>query len=348
METKNRSWSGETMISTQKIWQNIKRFWWVFVICLAAYGAITGKDIINTMRADQIALSRDTYQASTLLYFPHRDNEEGLAFVVLCESEMVVNAVNERLEANGYAAYGDGDIFDINWVGNSFGLTLTGEGRERMLCMAQAFGESILKSALDVMEKEGSILNEASVLPCVVRSTGAVTVYEDASQRSVSFSLRDFMTWRRLMVLCAMIFIGVAFVFVAIILDRKVRTREELEAVLTVPCIGVICKKKPESRELTLAVLSRLCRKEETETLAIISAGACGELEDLAREAGKSVKVVTGQQLAKQAAAVPVCEAADRVVLVVCVNQDTIDEVCQAAKTLELLGTRFLGYLLIR
>ena len=176
METKNRSWSGETMISTQKIWQNIKRFWWVFVICLAAYGAITGKDIINTMRADQIALSRDTYQASTLLYFPHRDNEEGLAFVVLCESEMVVNAVNERLEANGYAAYGDGDIFDINWVGNSFGLTLTGEGRERMLCMAQAFGESILKSALDVMEKEGSILNEASVLPCVLRSTGAVTV----------------------------------------------------------------------------------------------------------------------------------------------------------------------------
>ncbi len=348
METKNRTWSGETMISTQKIWQNIRRFWWVFVICLAAYGVITGRDILNTMRADQDALSRDTYQASTLLYFPHRDNEEGLAFVVLCESELVVNDVNERLRANGYASYGAGDTFAIDWVGNSFGLTLTGEGRERMLCMAQAFGDSILKSALDVMGREGSVLNEASVLPCVVRSNGAVTVYEDASQRNASFSLRDFMTWRRLMVLCAMIFIGVAFIFVAILLDRKVRTREELEAVLHASCIGVIRKKKPESRALALAVLYRLCRREETETVAIVSAGACGELESLAGEVGKTVKVVTGMNLAGQAAAVTACEEAGSVVLVVCANQDTIDEVCQAVRTLELFGTPFLGYLLIQ
>lgn len=350
--TKN-SWSGETVISVKKIWQNIKQFWWVILIFVALFSLVLVRDMRNTYVADQEIASRDTYQSSVLLYYPHRDNEQGLAFVVLCESEMVTSSVNAQLKENGFVPYGVGDTFSVDWIGNSFGISLVGEGKERMLLMAQLFGEAILASAYEVTGNVGSVLTKAWVTPCLVKSSGAVVALEDASQRQASFSLKEFLNWKRLMVIGAAFFMGFAVIFVAILLDKKVRTREELDAVLVLPCIGVIKKKKKDFWHVTVDLLANICAKRQFRKVALISVKTFTEGSDLKKDLEQRMQVVSslGQCAVEEGitidgSAFAACKDADGLVLMVSANRDHLDQVVYAVKNMNLLEKDWIGYIL--
>ena len=353
MNNTNNNWSGVTVISVKKIWQNIKQFWWVILIFVTLFSMVLVRDMKNTYAADQALAAKDTYQSSVLLYYPHRDSEQGYAFVVLCESEMVIARVNARLEGQGFTEYNPSDVLNINWIGNSFGITLMGEGEDRMLLMAEAFGEAILSSAYEVTGNEGSILNKAWVAPCLVKSSGAVVLLDDVSQRQASFSLKEFLSWKRLMVMGAAVFMGFAVIFIAIILDKKVRTREEMDATLDIACIGVIKKKKKDSWHLTTELLAQVCEKRQCKNLAFVSIKECDEGRILKQELEKKLQstgymedVVIAEGVVMNGSAFSVGKEAEGLVLLVSANRDQLDQVGYAVKSMELLEKKWIGYIL--
>ena len=337
----------ENIISTKKISQNIKKYWWICLLCLLAYLAVLAADIRKTYQADVAAASRDTYQASGMVYYPHEDEEEGKYFVTLCTTDRVLDLVNEALTSQGYAEYGaGGDSLNINWQGNTFGLTLYGEGEARMECMMDAFLSAWLSQAEEVSGKSGSILNETTVVPCLIKSTGAVVTYSDPSERRATLALSDIVTWRRLMVSAAAVFAGAIVIFIVIIFDKKIRTEEEIREVLDIPYICTVKSGEEKKEELLYAFLQGICRREHKSHIGL--AYLHGEEEagrlNLQRDEIQLELLPGGCNTAET---VRKSVQMDGIVLALRLNRDRLDEAAQTADRIRLLGIPFLGYILM-
>ena len=315
----------ENMISVRKIWKNIKKYWWICVLFLLAYGLTVAKNVWSAYQADVRAAQQDTYQASGMVYYPHADEEEGKFFVALCTTERVVDRVNGELLQNGFDKYGsEGDSIEVHWIGNTFGLTLLGEGQERMSCMMDAFLRCWLEEAQAVSGKEGSVLNDTSVRPCVVKENGSVVVYEDPSQRQAGISLGDIITWRRLMIAAAAFFAGVLVIFVLIVFDERIRTKEEIEEWMSAPCLGIlhICH---------VAFVTWRGKRSLEETLRLLSIQAEYEVLENVSKTPEAMKRVVEE---------------DCIILGIYLNQDKRSDVKQTLEELGILGSNILGYLL--
>ena len=76
MEQKTtREWKGEMLVSTRKIWCNIKKYWIlgaaVLVICAVLVGLLTFREY----RADLASAAMDTYQGQALVYIDSGDED---------------------------------------------------------------------------------------------------------------------------------------------------------------------------------------------------------------------------------------------------------------------------------
>lgn len=348
---KKQGWSGVTVISTQKIWQNFKHLWWICLVFFVGYGSLLGMNVWKTYQSDLQAVKQDTYQASIQIYYPHETEEEAEAFIILGESSRVIGALNEALQEEGYRAYGEGigDHIHIQRVGSSYGTTVLAEGEERSQFMAQRFGEIMVDSAEEVMGKRGGLMGDAVTSPCVVRSNGNTVVFDSAEAKTIQFSLRDFVSWKKIMLLFATILLGVAVIFVVILFDKKVRAREEMETAFSLPCIAVVKRKKADSMALFSTIVQALCHKNGIHKLMIAAAEKDEGLEHL--KAGLAVteeySVETAESALESAMAVQACAGADGVILVVRLNRDKLDRVGQAITNLDLVSAHLLGYVLI-
>lgn len=347
---KKTNGTGVTVISTQKIWQNVKHLWWICLLFFVAYGSLLGMNVWKAYQTDQAAVKLDTYQASIQIYYPHETSEEAEAFIILGESNRVLSALNESLTAEGYQPYGQGagDKISIQRIGSSFGTTVIAEGEARSRYMAQRFGEIMVESGEEVMGKQGGLMGDAITVPCVLRSNGSTVVFERVEDKHIGFSVMDFVSWKKIMVLGATVLLGVAVIFVVILFDKKVRAREELDTVLDLPCIAELKKKKAESRTLFAAITEALCHNEQVQRLVLVAAEKNGELPAL-QEALKDVPgvAVEGREsVLESAETVRVCAEADGVILVVRMNKDRLDRISQSVTNLELVSAKVLGYIL--
>ena len=346
MEERNMT-RQENIISTKKISQNIKKYWWICLLCLLAYLAVLGVDIWRTYQADVAAASRDTYQASGMVYYPHEDEEEGKYFVTLCTTDRVLDLVNETLTSQGYAEYGaGGDSLNINWQGNTFGLTLYGEGEARMECMMDAFLSAWLSQAEEISAKSGSVLNETTVVPCLIKSNGAVVTYSNPSERKATLALSDIVTWRRLMVSAAAVFAGAIVIFIVIIFDKKIRTEEEIREVLDIPYICTVKAGEEKSEALLYAFLQGICHKENRHHIGLV----CLQSEEVTGHINHQMDEIQLEILpggCDTAEAVQKGTQMDGIVLALRLNRDRLDEAVRAADRIRLLGIPFLGYILM-
>ena len=60
----------ETPISVKKIWVNVKKFWWVCALTMAATVGLVAVSTWKEYQRDRIAAQRDTYQADSMIFFP--------------------------------------------------------------------------------------------------------------------------------------------------------------------------------------------------------------------------------------------------------------------------------------
>lgn len=341
----------ENIITPQKILANLKHFWWFCVIPLVFCAVIIYRDTMSTYRVNQAAAARDTYIASALVYFPTEDEEIGKGNMVIFKSKNTMEKVNVILTAEGYAPFDEeNDTLELGHTMASYGVTLIGEGEDRMLCMGHAFAESMLEVIEEATGMSGYIVDDAIVEPCMVDASGNVRIYSDVSERQVSLSLRDFLTWKKLMILCAGVFLGFALIFVAILFDQKVRSREEMEAFCQLPCMGQIGRKKEKDRKLFVSLANTMCCDRQVAKVMLLSVTKEGMLSGLAGDlevaADKAYEVMICENGAGTAAAMTQCRSCGAVVLTVRKNVDTVGSVKKALSNLEMIQAQVLGYIL--
>ncbi len=349
MEGKERK-TAENIITPWKILANLKSFWWFCLIPLVLCGILVYKDTMATYAVNQAAAQKDTYIASALIFYPTEIEADGLGNMVIFKSKNTIEKVNEIMVEKGYVPFDEEyDLLDVGHTMASYGLTLVGEGEERMRVMAQAFAESMLVVIEEATGIPGHIVDDATVAPCMIDASGTIRIYEEVSERQVSLSIRDFLTWKRLMVLCAGVFFGLALIFVVILFDQKIRCREELEAFCELPCLGVTGGRKEKDRNLIVSLVSAMCEDQQVKKMMLVSVSKEKLLTDLAksfREESEAYAVLTCEQAEKEAETMNQCRQSDAVVLTVRKNVDSVVSVKRALANLEMIQANVLGYIM--
>ena len=339
----------ENIITPRKILANLKNFWWFCIIPLILCGILVYRDTMSTYEINQRAAARDTYIASALIFYPTVDEEIGQGNMVIFKSKNAIDKANEIMVANGYEPFDDSvDYLDVGHTMASYGLTLVGEGEQRMLCMAQAFAESMLAVIEEATGISGYVVDQASVAPCMVDSTGNIRIYEDVSERQVSLSIRDFLTWKKLMILCAGVFLGLALIFVAILFDQKIRSREELEAFCQLPCMGVIGSKKEKDQKLIVSLIHAICADHQVNVLMLTSVSKETLLPRIAAEIKEkhAYEVRISEHAAKEAKTMEQCRECDAAVLLIRKNVDSVVTVKRTLTNLEMIQANVVGYIM--
>lgn len=341
----------ENIITPRKILANLKYFWWFCIIPLVMCGFLVYKDTMSTYQANQMAAQKDMYIASALVYYPTEDEEIGKGNMVIFKSKNTLEKVNEIMISKGYMPFDEEkDKLELGHTMASYGLTLIGEGEERMLCMGQAFAESMLAVIQESTGISGYIVDHATVAPCMIDASGNTIIYEDVSQKQVSLSIRDFLTWKKMMILCAGVFLGLALIFVAILFDKKIRSREELEAFCQIPCMGVVGRKKEKDKDLFLSLTSAMCNEYKVSKLILVSVTKENLLPVLADEVkgytGDSLQVEYCEGMSNSAEAANRCHQSDAVVLAIRKDIDNVDGVKRALSNLAMINAKVLGYIM--
>ncbi len=339
------------VITLRKILENVKRYWWFCLIPILICGIVVYRDTMNTYHYNQTAAQKDQYIASALIYFPTEDEETGKGNMVIFTSSAVIERAGEIMEESGFEPFDEGtDSLEVGHTMGSYGITLIGEGEERMLCMGEAFAVSMLDVLETATGMSGYIVDHSYVRPCMVDASGSTIIYSDVSQKQVSLSLRDFLSWRNLMILCAGIFVGLALIFVAVLFDTRIRSVEEMNEICSLPCMGVISRKKPEEKKLFFTLSDTMCHDRGCAELTLAAVSSGKDIAGLAsemKESGYETSVSVCDQLMTSAESLQKCRDCKAVVVAVCRDHDKVADIRRALSNLQLMQADVLGYIMI-
>jgi hypothetical protein len=197
----------------------------------------------------------------------------------------------------------------------------------------------------------GYIIDAATVAPCMIDASNNTIIYSDITQKQVSLSLRDFLTWKKVMILCAGVFLGLALIFVAILFDQKVRSREEIDALGQLPCMGVIRKKREDDKKVVYELAKTVCQSHQISNLLMATVGKNPDIEKLAQDfqtaTGTLLQVQAGESVLSSSETIERCKTNDGLILVIRANKDTMVSVRRTIDMLEMMDVKTLGYILI-
>ncbi len=337
----------ETPISVRKIWVNVKSFWWICALTMLAAIGLVGLSTWREYQADKLAAQRDTYQADSMIYFPIETEPEATTLMTLLDSQQIVALIDEQLAAQGMEAYSsDQDKLSIEWKGSCFPITVISEGEERTRLISETATECLLAWAEEYLNGTGQIVNRTQVYTCIERSSNMVDVYPLGTPRSVKLSLKSFLGWKKLMIICAGALCGAAVVFVLMIFDTKLRTKKEIASICSYPFLGTLGKKAEEEMK---AVYVMACRNVSPGKGTVLYAGY-SESDGLHRAAEQAKGMDGGCAVRSAIWGKERLELLkDRTeyggaVLFVHLNQDTVDQVEMMMEDMKNLQIPVIGY----
>ena len=76
MERNMQSQLGETIISTKKIWANIKAFWWICLVTLALAAGVVAFSTYRSYQANKAVETKDSYVGSAVLYLSSTNDKD--------------------------------------------------------------------------------------------------------------------------------------------------------------------------------------------------------------------------------------------------------------------------------
>lgn len=336
----------ETPISVKKIWVNVKKFWWVCALTMAATVGLVAVSTWKEYQRDRIAAQRDTYQADSMIFFPVESEMEATTLIAVLNSQQVVSQVDAQLAAQGWEALdGDRDKMSTIWQGNCFPITVISEGEERARLISESATEALLAWLQKHLGGRGQIVNRTEVFTCIERASGRVETFPLGSPRNVSLSLKSFLGWKKLMIVCAGVLCGAAVIFVLLIFDTKLRSKKEAAGICPYPCLGTLGKNAGEEGKAVYAMARRRLPREGGRILY-----AAYSSSDLFSQA---VLAANGQEDGVVRAAVWEKERLeiirdgaqyDSAVLFVRLNKDTADQIETVMQDMKNLQIPLVGY----
>ncbi len=357
MEQKTtREWKGEMLVSTRKIWCNIKKYWIlgaaVLVICAVLVGLLTFREY----RADLASAAMDTYQGQALVYIDSGDEDYSDAYSALLYSERIREQVNEALLANGFEEFDKNlDTANVDMSGTSmcYRVIVRSIGLERTQFLAQEYTRLLLEEAREIMGLRGELIDEPVMTTYMTRANGSVEIFELDEPRTVTLSLSSFLSWNKIMIIGAGVFLWCAFVAVKVFYDCTLRSREEMDQISPVPCFCEIQKGDRESARLLAALLDAVGEQTQKRQILLIAPGAGKGLTaafDAIQEALKERKSGVGLEMAAQAAvsadSLDQARDAQLVYLFASVDEDDANETDRAFANLSTVGAELEGYII--
>lgn len=353
MERRDQSCMSETIISTKKIWANIKAFWWICLVTFLLAAVVVGMSTYRSYQANKAAEGKDSYIGSAVLYLSSENEKDARAYAAVLTSQSTIEVLNQALSDAGMEAYAAGrDSLAIRSQSDStaFGLTVLAIGEERTKILLDTVIDQVLKTASEVMGVKAELLSAGTVKPCLWYADGSFKTLSDPSQRVVTLSLSDFLTWKKMMILFTGLFLGVAAIFAAVLLDNKIRSQEELRAVTDAPFFGEWNKKDKVARERVLFLIQNHFLNRAGNSVALISAEGNSQLTEAAEELshGLNIPVHTAAQEAVSVETMKMCAESDGVILAVRADRDRLNQIRVILDSLQVAGIPLLGYMLMK
>lgn len=358
MENRQDKWSGEMIISPEKIWHNVKKYWWIALIILGPILAFIAYTGMRNYRFDVASAQFDGYQSISTVYINSKDEDYTDSYKWILYSDDLRADMNTLLVENGFEEFDKNqDIVVITRMGDSmyYELMVRSVGYERTEFVAKAYTELLIDYAKKVMGLKGRVIDYPSLKTYVKFHDGSYTTFEIGEPKTVGLSLGAFVTWSKLMLLCAGAFLWVAIIMVFVFMDKILRTKRETDIATGMECICTIDKKNANALDLLAVMLDFTGKNSGKNHFVLATAEKNEKLSGIADEiltkltkttAGASVQSVT--DIINNAMALEACGNADYVLLTVTLNQDKVPEVEQAVRNLQTIGAKVLGYVLIK
>ncbi len=351
-----REWKGEMLISTRKIWCNIKKYWLLGAAVLLACAAVVGLMTFREYRADLASAAMDTFQGQALVYIDSGDEDYSDAYSALLYSERIREQVNEALLENGYEEFNKNlDTANVDMSGTSmcYRVIVRSNGLERTRFLAQVYTRLLLSEAEEIMGLRGEIIDEPVMTTYMTKANGSVEIFELDEPRAVTLSAGSFLSWNKIMIMGAGFFLWCVFVAVKVFYDCTIRSREEMDQISPVPCFCEVKKNDRESWQLLAVLLDAAARQAGKTSVLLLSPGqgkgleeSRGSLEAALAERKSSVKLETAGRAAVSAPALDQASEAGMVYLFVTEDEDNADETDRAFVNLSVTGAALEGYVI--
>lgn len=354
MENQQDKWSGEMIISPNKIWHNVKKYWWIALIILGPILAFIAYTGMRNYRFDVASAQFDGYQSISTVYINSKDEDYTDSYKWILYSDNLRADMNTLLVENGFEEFDKNqDIVVITRMGDSmyYELMVRSVGEERTEFVATAYTELLITHVKQVMGLKGQVIDYPSLKTYVKFHDGSYTTFEIGKPKTVGLSLGTFITWNKLMILCAGVFLWVAIIMVFVFMDKILRTKRETDIATGMECICTIDKKSVNALDLLAVMLDFTGKNSGKNHFVLVSAEKSDKISDMAEKLtanvqGASVLAVT--DVITDAKSLETCGNADYVVLTVTLNQDKVPQVEQAVRNLKTVGANVLGYVLIK
>ncbi len=354
-QTSTKEWKGEMLISTRKIWCNIKKYWLLGAVVIAACAAMVVLMTVREYRADLAAASLETYQGEALVYIDSADEDYSDAYTALLYSERIRTQVNDALLANGFEKFNKKlDTANVDMKGTSmcYRVIVRSIGLERTQFLARTYTELLVKEAKDIMGLKGKIIDEPVMTTYLTKTNGGVEIFELDEPKKVAVSLGSFLSWKKIMIMGAGFFLWCAFVMVKVFYDTTLRSREEIDQVSVVPFFCEVKKGKQDSYELLAALLDGVSGRTENGRILLAAPKAGRGLADVFEGIKKAladrhsrVELSMAEGLVDSAEALDRAKEAGAVFLFVMLDQDSAEDTHQAFANLSVVGAGLYGYI---
>lgn len=368
------------ILSTLKAWhssekvaipEDEKRYQAVTLVYMEPKDIETGDTYGNSGKSSDLGKIADTYEKSDKRseeqWNWNKNNQLMYNCKALLKSDNIIGQLNTVLKQNKMRNFDtvlDKPELQVEENSQCYSITVRGKNAKRVELISNTMTELLTKEAADIFGISNSKIINRAVVNLYKKTNDANNPYEIITEKSLNgeieeenkLSVSSFLSVKKILLLFIGIFIGIAVIFVLILKDKKLRSKEEIAAYFQLPCLGVFGKKKHNISisAITTALFCR-CQKESIHNMLITAPGESVEAEKIAeriiREAEKAkkdeIKVSFIPDIRNNADAVKAADEADAVIFMLTADNDEIQDVDDSLDRIKVVQGRLLGYLLI-
>lgn len=344
--------------------------------------------------ADNIQDLEKSYTASVNEYVKtyieqwnwNRNNQLMYDCMALLSSNKVQSQINIALENNGMDSYDkalDAMTMEIASGSRCYKIIVRGEDAERVEFIANTATDILLKEAKEVMSiNNANIIDKAVVDLCEKQEDGTYKIVTEKSELEsedevATLSLGSFLSMKKILLVFVGAFFGLGIIFIFVLMDKKVRNRNEVNMYLHIPYLGEVSKKSGDAQYAVLTTtLLKKCEQEGIKKVLLTTPKVCdiqerlvdslgneGENtavvkidininkaeEKIATEStGKELTVVSAGQLLESSNTIKAVSSVDGTILLITANGDNIPELEETISHIKTVGGKVLGYVLYK
>ncbi len=306
--------------------------------------------------------------------------------MALLSSNKVQSQINDALEKNNMDPYDkvlDEVSMEIANGSRYYKVIVRGEDAKRVKFIANTATDILLKEAQEIMGvSDSKLIDEAAISLCQKQEDGSyklITKQSEKKNKGVSekLSLGMFFSVNNILVVLVGAFFGLGVIFIFVLMDKKVRNRNEVNMYLHIPYLGEVSKKSGDAQYAVLTTtFLKKCEQEGIKKVLFTTPKECSIQEKLVdalgkegenttvikidmntsrveekiriESTGKELTIVSARQLLESSNTIKAVSSVDGVVLLITANGDNIPELEETINYIKTVGGKVLGYVLYK